>query len=257
MLSKARIKLIQSLNQKKQRSELKVFVVEGKKQVTELLTSSYRIQTIVGTESWMQMHAQDIKNNTELITVDDEGLRKASLLQAPQEVLAIVHMPDTAAPAAPDPDAFTLVLDGIQDPGNLGTIIRIADWYGLKQVVCSNDCVDVYNPKTIQATMGSFMRVHTTYTDLIHFLAHSTVPVLGAVINGVSVYQNTLPAKGVLVIGNEGKGISPGIMPLITHPISIPRIGGAESLNAAIATAIICDNLARTQANATPPHHTI
>lgn len=224
--------------------------MEGKKQVTELFTSDYRIQTIVATESWIREHAQDIKNNTEIITVDDEGLRKASLLQAPQDVLAVVHMPDHTPPLTPNPHAFTLVLDGIQDPGNLGTIIRIADWYGIKQVVCSPDCVDVYNPKTIQATMGSFARVQTAYVHLPDFLEHSTVPVFGAVMNGPSVYQTTLPAAGVLVTGNEGKGISPAVMPYITHPISIPRVGGAESLNAAIATAIICDNMAR--ANASP-----
>lgn len=245
MLSKARIKLIQSLAHKKQRSELKLFVVEGKKQVTELCTSNLKIQFIVATPNWADAHSAIIKNNTELIIVSADELKKASLLQAPQEALAVVEMPDDATFTL-TPDKLTIALDGIQDPGNLGTIIRIADWYGIPKIVCSEDCVDVYNPKTIQATMGSFIRVEVSYCSLPSLLSSAKVPVYGAFMEGQSIHEASLQKNGVLVIGNEGKGISELVSKNITHPITIPKFGGAESLNAGIATAIICDAFARS-----------
>jgi TrmH family RNA methyltransferase len=245
MLSKARIKLIQSLNLKKHRSELKLFVVEGKKQVTELLTSNYQINCIVATPSWADAFAQDIKNNTELIIVTAEELKKVSLLQTPQEVLAVVEMREIEFTPQILNDQFTIVLDGIQDPGNLGTILRIADWYGIKNIVCSNDCVAILNPKTIQATMGSFARVNVFYTALDVLFENNTLPVFGALMDGESLYQTSISEQGILLIGNEGKGISNALIPCITHPITIPRIGEADSLNAGIATAIICDARAR------------
>lgn len=245
MLSKARIKLIQSLNLKKHRSELKLFVVEGKKQVTELLTSNYQVNCIVATPNWADAFAQDIKNNTELIIVSDDDLKKASLLQAPQDVLAIVKIPEKQFSSALINTGFSIFLDGIQDPGNLGTIIRIADWYGIKTIVCSNDCVDVFNPKTIQATMGSFARVDVYYNYLSDILKQNNLPVYGALMQGESLYQSTIKENGILLIGNEGKGISEELLSYISNPITIPKIGGAESLNAGIATAIICDARAR------------
>lgn len=244
MLSKARIKLIQSLAHKKQRSELKLFVVEGKKQVTELCTANLNIKFIVATPNWANQQAALIKNDTELIIVTEEELKKASLLQAPQEVLAVVEMPKQSAFNL-HPNGLTLALDGIQDPGNLGTIIRIADWYGISKIVCSNDCVDVYNPKTIQATMGSFIRVEVSYGSLPDLLSNANVPIYGAFMEGASIHEAKLQKNGVLVIGNEGKGISDAVSQTITHPITIPKFGGAESLNAGIATAIICDAFAR------------
>lgn len=245
MLSKARIKLIQSLNLKKHRSELKLFVVEGKKQVTELLTSNYQVNCIVATPNWADAFAQDIKNNTELIIVSDDDLKKASLLQAPQDVLAVVEMPEKLFSSTIINTGFSIFLDGIQDPGNLGTIIRIADWYGIKTIVCSNDCVDVFNPKTIQATMGSFARVDVYYNYLSDILKQNNLPVYGALMQGESLYQSTIKENGILLIGNEGKGISEELLSYISNPITIPKIGGAESLNAGIATAIICDARAR------------
>lgn len=245
MLSKARIKLIQSLNLKKHRSELKLFVVEGKKQVTELLTSNYHINCIVATPNWANAFAQDIKNNTELIIVTAEELKKISLLQTPQEVLALVEVLELEFTPEILKEQFTIVLDGIQDPGNMGTIIRIADWYGIKNIVCSNDCVDVLNPKTIQATMGSFARVNVYYTALDELFNNNTLPVYGALMHGESLYQTRISEQGILLIGNEGKGISNELLPYITIPITIPRVGKAESLNAGIATAIICDARAR------------
>ena len=245
MLSKARIKLIQSLNLKKHRSELKLFVVEGKKQVTELLTSNYQINCIVATPNWADAFAQDIKNNTELIIVTTEELKKVSLLQTPQEVLAVVEMHENEFTPQILNEQFTIVLDGIQDPGNMGTILRIADWYGIKNIVCSNDCVDILNPKSIQATMGSFARVNVFYTALDELFKNNTLPVFGALMDGESLYQTRISEQGILLIGNEGKGISNTVIPYITNPITIPRIGGADSLNAGIATAIICDARAR------------
>lgn len=246
MLSKARIKRIQSLSLKKQRGELKLFVVEGKKQVAELFTSPYELECLVATPEWLYEHAAKIKPGTEVIEVTEEELRKASLQQAPQEVLAVVHIPGTIFNASLLMHEFSIMLDGIQDPGNLGTIIRIADWYGIKNLVCSPDCVDVYNPKTIQATMGSFMRVNVWYENPAEVLQTLKLPVYGALMNGESLYSANLPKAGVLLIGNEGKGISDALIPLITHPVTIPKLGGAESLNAGVATAIICDAWARS-----------
>jgi RNA methyltransferase, TrmH family len=245
MLSKAKIKLIQSLGLKKQRSELKLFVVEGKKQVAELLTTDFVTECIAGTQQWLDAHAPLIKKETEVIVVTDAELQKASLLQAPQQVLAIVRIPGTTFNKDQIRHAFTIVLDGIQDPGNLGTIVRIADWYGIPNIVCSPDCVDLYNPKTIQATMGSFLRVNVWYENLAEVLHDTGLPVYGALMEGTSLHQTRLNETGILLVGNEGKGISPALLPFISHPVTIPRFGGAESLNAGIATAIICDGRAR------------
>lgn len=245
MISKARIKLIQSLADKKYRSELKLFVVEGKKQVAELLTSSLRISFIAGTTAWLSAHRSIIKSNTEILEVTPDELKKISFLQTPQEVLALVELPNTDLQEAELQHEFCIALDEIQDPGNLGTIIRTADWYGIKHIVCSPNCADVFNPKTIQATMGSFMRVKVWYAPLQNWLTQTKTPIYGALLTGKSVYETKFTQEGILLIGNEGRGISSELQPLITHPVHIPKIGGAESLNAAIATAIICDNRAR------------
>ena len=248
MLSKARIKLIQSLQIKKNRKAHQLFIVEGKKQVAELLQSSFQIQSLVATAAFITEYAQDIKNNVEITTVSEDELRKASLQQQPQEALAIVKMP--ASQFNPDSlsNQFTIMLDGIQDPGNLGTIIRIADWYGIKQVVCSLDCVDVFNPKTIQATMGSFIRVKVYYTDLQDIVQNSPLPVYAAVMHGQNLHQTTFAQHGMLLIGNEGNGISDNLLQWPHQPITIPKFGGAESLNAGVAAAIICDAWARSAA---------
>lgn len=221
--------------------------MEGKKQVAELLTSDYEISCLVATQNWIDEHEQNIKPGIELITVSPEELQKASLQQAPQEVLALVRMQEKPFNASLLEQTFSIVLDGIQDPGNLGTIIRVADWYGIKNLVCSYDCVDVFNPKTIQATMGSFMRVDVWYRHIDEILSATKLPVYGALMDGTSLHQMRLEKQGILLIGNEGKGISGNLIPFITHPVTIPRFGGAESLNAGIATAIICDAWARTQ----------
>lgn len=238
MLSKNELKYIQSLCHKKQRQESGLFLAEGPKLVEELLHSDYRIKKILATDQWVGEHGtgQVVERITEAELV------KISSLQTPQQVLAIVEqkMP-TAEPVMKG--CLSLVLDGIQDPGNMGTIIRIADWFGIEQVIASEDTVELYNPKVIQSTMGSFMRIQLWYKPLARFLSALQVPVYGALLTGSSLYEQALLKEGVLIVGNESKGIRTELLSFITHPVTIPRIGGAESLNAAVATGILLSHL--------------
>ncbi len=239
MLSKNELKYIQSLCQKKQRQAEGLFIAEGTKLVAELVKSHYSVKKIYGLAEWADANAtlsQDIQ------VVTEAELEKISLLQSPNQVLAIVEqLPQTVIPK--ENHLFTLVADGIQDPGNLGTIIRIADWFGIQQVVASEDTVELYNPKVIQATMGSFIRVTLHYTSLPEFLQDNRLPVFGAVLNGKSLYEYSPVQEAILIIGNEAKGIREPLLNYIDHPVTIPRIGGAESLNAAVATGIIVSHL--------------
>ena len=238
MLSKNELKYIQSLCQKKQRQEEGLFIAEGTKLVDELLQSQYRIKKLYALADWIQQYPKAV----EAVTVTEIELAKMSTLQTPNQVLAVVEqqIPKTG------PDIYTqltLVLDGIQDPGNLGTIIRIADWFGIKQVIASEDTVELFNPKVIQSTMGSFTRVNFWYRSLPEFLASAKIPVYGALLNGKNMHGEPPVTEGLLVIGNESKGISKELLPFISHPITIPRLGGAESLNAAVAAGIIVSHL--------------
>jgi TrmH family RNA methyltransferase len=240
MLSKNEHKYIQSLCQKKQRQEERLFIAEGTKLVEELLHSRYTIRKLYALADW----AEKNKDVTNVITVTDNELAKISGLQTPNQVLAIVEQ-QTRANQPQIKDQLTLVLDGIQDPGNFGTIIRIADWFGIKQIVASEDTVELYNPKVIQSTMGSFLRVNVWYQSLYGFLQSAGIPVYGALLNGKSMHGEPPVTEGLLVIGNESKGISKELLPFISHPISIPRLGGAESLNAAVAAGIIVSHLTK------------
>jgi TrmH family RNA methyltransferase len=240
MLSKNEVKYIQSLCHKKQRQAEGLFIAEGPKLADELLNSSYHIQKIYAVEDWVAQHG----NRTEAVTVTDIELQKISGQQMPNQVLVVAAQ----EPPATEPvfsKQLTLVLDGIQDPGNFGTIIRIADWFGITQLVASEDTVELYNPKVIQATMGSFVRVKVWYRPLAGLLGSADVPVYGALLDGESVHSTQPAAEGILVIGNEGKGISKDLLSFITHPITIPRLGGAESLNAAVAAGILVAHLKR------------
>ena len=238
-LSKNEVKFIQSLCHKKQRQAEGLFIAEGVKLVEEIIQSPFRIKKIYATEKWTAKR-KDIAHLATTISEDD--LERISLLQTPNQVLALVEIP--IAPAITGlADNLTLMLDGIQDPGNLGTIIRLADWFGIAQVICSPDTVELYNPKTIQGTMGSFVRVNVVYRNLIDVLQTAKVPVYGALLLGESIYEVIKPREGLLVIGSEGKGIGEGLLHHINHPITIPRIGGAESLNAAVATGILLSHL--------------
>ena len=238
MLSKNELKYIQSLCHKKQRQETGLFLAEGPKLVEELLHSDYRIKKILATGRWTEEHG----TNHIVEQVTEAELGKISALQTPNQVLAIVEQKALATEPVIE-GRLSLVLDGIQDPGNMGTIIRIADWFGIEQIIASEDTVELYNPKVIQSTMGSFMRIKLGYKPLTHFLSALQVPVYGALLTGNNLYEQPLLKEGVLVIGNESKGIRPELLPFISHPVTIPRIGGAESLNAAVATGILLSHL--------------
>ena len=239
MLSKNETKYIQSLYHKKQRLQEGLFIAEGAKLLSELLASDYTIKKIYAVASWVQ-------NNPllpqEIMLVDEAELQRISNLQTANQVVAIVQQ-KTQRQAPIFTGKICLVLDGIQDPGNLGTIIRIADWFGISQIICSYNTVELYNPKVVQSTMGSFIRTPVFYTDLATTLSNVSVPIFGALLQGKSVYTIAKPNEAIIVIGSEGNGISEAILPLITNPITIPKIGGAESLNAAVATGIIVSYL--------------
>ncbi|MBI2272897.1 MAG: RNA methyltransferase [Bacteroidetes bacterium] len=240
MLSKNELKYIQSLCQKKQRQEERLFLVEGAKLVEELLQTGLNVRKIYALPVWAEKHS----HLPQLTEITEEELEKISNLQTPNQVLALVEQP---APAA-EPvlaNQLTLVLDTIQDPGNLGTIIRIADWFGIYQVVASMDTVELYNPKVIQSTMGSYARVQVCYRPLADLLSAATVPVYGALLNGQNMYEVAPLKEGILLIGNESKGIQADLLSFVSHPITIPRLGGAESLNAAVAAGIIISHLTR------------
>jgi TrmH family RNA methyltransferase len=238
MLSKNEVKYIQSLFQKKTREEEGVFVVEGPKMAEELLASNYTVKKIYATDEWVK----PLLVFSEVVPVSEDELQRISGLQTANQVLVVAEQkklqnkPGLKA-------AITLVLDNIQDPGNLGTIIRIADWFGVKQIVASIDTVELYNPKVIQSTMGSFVRVDVWYDDLTELLKDADVPVYGALLNGINVFEIGKLNEGLIVIGNESKGISEEVKKLITEPITIPKFGGAESLNAAVATGIILSHI--------------
>jgi TrmH family RNA methyltransferase len=231
-MTKNELKYIQSFSHKKHWSQESVFIVEGPKLVEELLQSDWKIEKLYATASWAAAH-ENIQPPVQII--ESYQLDAISKWGEGNEVLALV---EKRISKKYDGGA-AIVLDGIQDPGNLGTIIRIADWFGIQNLVVSEQTADMYNPKVIQSTMGSFLRVQLTKTDLVSFFQNNTLPVLGAVLDGNNLYQQTLPKEALLLIGNESRGVSEALMPFITNPVFIPRIGKAESLNAAVATGII------------------
>ncbi|WP_027450547.1 TrmH family RNA methyltransferase [Xylanibacter brevis] len=241
MISKNQIKFIKQLDLKKYRKRENLFVAEGHKVVGDLLSCGFEPHTLFATNEWKA--PQDVRFQE----VTEEELCKISFLQHPQQVLGIFHMPATEAAAIQD--QLVLALDGVQDPGNLGTIIRIADWFGISDIFCSLDTADAWNPKVIQATMGSIARVRITYTDLASLIKEAKVPVYGTLLDGENIYQQELSQNGIIVMGNEGNGISAEIRQLITNKLLIPDFNSsdshAESLNVAIATAITCSEFKR------------
>jgi TrmH family RNA methyltransferase len=239
MVTKSELKYIQSLSDKKVRLETGCFIAEGVKLVGEMIAAGYPLKAVYALDSWESPDA-----TLEVTRIEAFELEKMSMLQTPNQVLAVAMMPqkkETLDLAGP----LTIVLDGIQDPGNMGTIIRTADWFGITQIVASEDTVDVFNPKVIGATMGSFMRLSVTYKNLADWMPTVKLPVYGALLEGENVFTIKTPQKGLLVIGSEGKGIRENILDLITHPVTIPKIGDAESLNAGIAAGIIVAQLTR------------
>jgi TrmH family RNA methyltransferase len=245
-MTKSDVKYIQSLAHKKQREEEGLFVVEGVKMVDELLLNfPDRIVRIFATESWINDRKQIIKKYNSIDCIDLDALNKISFLQTPNEVLALVSMPSTEITPSISTEV-TLVLDQIQDPGNLGTIIRTADWFGVKQIICSNDTSDAFSPKVVQATMGSLMRLNIFYLDLGSFFKTlNDVPIYTAELNGESVYEVEFKQPMILVIGNESRGVSENISRFANKKITIPKVGNAESLNASVAAGIILSQATR------------
>ena len=251
MLSKAKIKFIQSLEQKKKRREMGLFVAEGPKVVGDLLPY-FNCHLIVATNTWLAKN-QGVKAE-EIIEATDDDLRKASFLKTPQEVLALFALPTATADINVPSQELCLALDDVQDPGNLGTIIRLADWFGIKHIYCSIGTTDAFSPKTVQASMGAVARVSVHYVNLAEFLpavktAHPTIPLYGTFLEGNNIYHEQLSAHGIIIMGNEGNGISPTTAQMVTHKLFIPNYpegcATSESLNVAIATAITCAEFRR------------
>jgi TrmH family RNA methyltransferase len=245
MISRAQIKFIQSLKIKKFRKNSGCFIVEGEKAVSELLESGYKINHIFATRDWLELN-NNLTKDILPEAIKEEEMERISSFSSPQPVLAVAEIPAWEPDLLQLEKSLTLLLDDIRDPGNLGTIIRIADWYGIDQIFCSETCVDLYNPKVISATVGSFTRVKVFYQELEELIKQkNNVPVYGCVLDGESVYTSKLPPVAMILIGNEAQGISPSLLQAVSSKISIPSFGAAESLNAAVATAIVCDNFRR------------
>jgi TrmH family RNA methyltransferase len=241
MLSKNNIKLIKSLEHKKFRNQHQLFVVEGLKNVDEFLKSDYQLEKIYTVNTDFN---SDFADKSEIITEDE--LKKISFLKNPNQVLAVFQIPTVQKTTTQN---LIAALDSVNDPGNLGTIIRLCDWFGVKQIICSTDTVDCYNPKVVQATMGSLTRVQLFYTDLADFIATYDGSVFGTFMDGANIYKLHLPKKGMVVMGNEANGISTEIEKLITQKITIPAFGNqsqTESLNVATATAIVLSEFRRS-----------
>jgi len=252
MLSKNKIKLIQSLNRKKSRDESGLFLVEGNKMVEEALRSSFRIETLICTSEFLSLYPEIVLKVNELIETNSDSIQKASLQQNPQDALAIIAQPAIIKPETDLQRELILALDFIQDPGNLGTILRIADWFGINTIICSENTVDVYNPKVVQASMGAIFRMKTWYTnleDFLHGIISNQIPVYGTFLEGENIYNESLTSNGIIVMGNEGNGISEPISKLVTRKLLIPTFSSEnnkpESLNVAIATAICCSEFRR------------
>ena len=239
MVTKSELKYIQSLSDKKVRLESGCFIAEGVKLVGEMIAAGYPLKAVYALDSWVSPDA-----TLEVTRIEAFELEKMSMLQTPNQVLAVAMMPQNTNPIELA-GQLTIVLDGIQDPGNLGTIIRTADWFGIPQIVASEDTVDVYNPKVIGASMGSFMHVQVHYKNLAAWMPTVKLPVYGALLEGENIFTTKAPNGGLLVIGSEGKGIRENIIDFVTHPVTIPKTGGAESLNAGIAAGIIIAQLTR------------
>jgi TrmH family RNA methyltransferase len=240
MISKANIQLVKGLQDKKLRQKYGQFIVEGEKSIAELLKSPYKVIKLFAVSEWLKNNQLDLKS-LQIFEVTDQELKQLSSHNAPQKVLAIVQIPDWSNHVTNG--QWVLALDAIQDPGNLGTIIRIADWYGIDTIICGVGCTDVYAPKCINSTMGSFLRVKVLYCDIIEFAKKHQYPLAVADFNGINIHKGPLPNKGVLVIGNEGHGVNQSILDEANYELTIPKFGQAESLNAAVSTAILIDRL--------------
>ena len=241
MVSKNQIKLITSLQQKKYRIANKLFFAEGVKGIQELLDSNFELEHLYTTLNDFEVVFNDRKS-----IISDNDLKKISALATPNSCLAVFRMP-VEKPIIEI--GLILALDSIRDPGNLGTILRLSDWFGIQQVVCSKETVDIFNPKVIQATMGSIGRVNVNYIDLNSFLVQTTLPIFGTFMEGDNIYKSNLPQQGIIIMGNEANGISVELEKLVQNRLTIPRFGNnqkTESLNVATATAIVLSEFRRS-----------
>jgi len=240
MVSKNQIKLITSLQQKKYRKQEQLFFVEGVKGVQELLDSNFELYELFTTKPDFQAIEK-----SKIYSISDAELKKISALTTPNSCLAVFKIPK---PIPFEQNGLILALEDVRDPGNLGTIIRLCDWFGIKTLFCTEETVDAYNPKVVQATMGSVSRVNVVYGDLGKFLAETKLPIFGTFMDGKNIYKESLPNEGIILMGNEANGISKAIEKLVSKRIAIPRFGAlqaTESLNVATATAIILSEFKR------------
>ncbi len=252
MLSKAKIKLINSLTHKKYREQQGLFMVEGSNNVLDFLASQLKVSEVFATNEWLELNNEATKHAlTHGITTSE--MKKITALTSPSEVLAIFELPDFSKKENHFQSSLKLVLDDIRDPGNLGTIIRTADWFGIRQIICSHTTTDAFSPKVVQASMGSLSRVAITYTELPLYFEQlpAPIPVYGALLEGTPLNQIQHQGEGIILIGSEAHGIHPNLFPYISHRVTIPAgsitpAGKAESLNASIATAIICYELSKS-----------
>ncbi|RZK48701.1 MAG: RNA methyltransferase [Pedobacter sp.] len=247
MLSKSQISFIKSLHLKKFRKSEGLFIVEGLKSITEFINSSFKIHSIYIDLDYFSEYP-NLPTNIHRIDTNEINLKKISGLQQPQGALALIYIPNNKQI---DPkvlkNKFTLVLDDIQDPGNFGTILRTADWFGIENIICSKGTVDMYNLKVVQSTMGALSRINIYYEDLPEFLSNISIPIYGALLNGESIYNTSFKKEGLIILGNEGHGISEKLLDFIQKPVTIPKVGLSESLNVAISAAIFCSEVARNQ----------
>lgn len=246
MISKSEVKYIQSLGHKKFRDDLKLFVAEGPKIVIELLNSpNILLKSLYATSEWLKAN-ESLPRFTDAsppIEINTSELERISFLATPNQVLGVFHIPEDVNKVSLN-NKISLMLDGIQDPGNMGTLIRIADWFGIEHIIASKESADIYNPKVVQATMGSIGRVKVWYEDLLPFIEENkTIPVYATTLDGSSISAYPKIKEGILLIGNESKGVHPALIQLATHKITIPRLGQAESLNAGVAAGIVLSHL--------------
>lgn len=238
MLSKNQIKLIKGLSLKKNRTQLQLFTVEGRKGIIEFLNSDFKCRSIYSTDP-------DIFMDYEVIVISENDLKRISQLKTPNKALAIFEIPE---PTAVEESGLIVALDDIKDPGNLGTIIRLCDWFGVTEIVCSNETVDCYNSKVVQASMGSLSRTNIHYMDLKDYLKGYSYPIYGTYLDGVSLYETSFTKQGILLMGNEANGISQSLETWVSNKLTIPQYGEVietESLNVATATAICLAEIKR------------
>ncbi len=248
MISKSKIKLISSLETRKYRQKYQMFVAEGDKLIGELMLVQKPLY-VAALPEWQEKNSHLISSDVPMDVISWNELRKVSFQKTPQSVLALFPIPDYTLSTSLPETSLCIALDGVQDPGNLGTIVRLADWFGINDIICSQETADVYNPKAVQATMGALARIRVHYVNLPNYLREVKAPVFGTFLDGEDIYQTELAENGVIVMGNEGKGISDAIRSMVSHKLYIPNypLGRVttESLNVAIATSITCAEFRR------------